>query len=354
MADRSISGSQVFPQLFLAFGIVGRDSRRGNGYHDELSLVSGAGKTVAVAGYQKMNALIILFLVSLLLGQLAGISVAQGVTLYLHDFAAVAILVYGILTGAIRRSMTGSRLVKSIVAFTIVGVLSLLVNASLVPTTALWKGSLYLLRWVVYAGVYFALAGSLVSSVFLLRGLFLLGTGLAVAGLFQFVFYPDLRNLMYLGWDPHYYRVFSTLFDPNFSGILFVLTLIVGVYLFLQKKSIWTIGGNRDNHDRAAFDVFAKQLSGISGRHRDVDSNTQEMESRPVWVAAVSRRHRVSAQTRARGVVVGPGLTRLCRASQIGVKASSVFLKNRWWGMDLTFCRFCGRSLRCLQKRERA
>ena len=190
-----------------------------------------------------MNALIILFLVSLLLGQLAGISVAQGVTLYLHDFAAVAILVYGILTGAIRRSMTGSRLVKSIVAFTIVGVLSLLVNASLVPTTALWKGSLYLLRWVVYAGVYFALAGSLVSSVFLLRGLFLLGTGLAVAGLFQFVFYPDLRNLMYLGWDPHYYRVFSTLFDPNFSGILFVLTLIVGVYLFLQKKSIWTIGG---------------------------------------------------------------------------------------------------------------
>ena len=190
-----------------------------------------------------MSALLFLFFASLLLGQLGGIPVAPGVTLYLHDFVAVAILGYGIFTGAIRRSMTGSRLVKPIVAFTMVGVLSLLLNASVVPTAALWKGSLYLLRWVGYAGVYFALVGSLVSSVFLLRGLFILGTGLAVAGLLQFVFYPDLRNLMYLGWDPHYYRVFSTLFDPNFAGILFVLTLIVGVYLFLQKRSIWMIGG---------------------------------------------------------------------------------------------------------------
>lgn len=190
-----------------------------------------------------MNALIFLLFASLLFGQLTGISVAPGVTLYLRDFAAAAILVYGIFTGAIRRSMTGSFLVKPIGVFGVVCLLSLLVNASLVPTTALWKGSLYLLRWVVYAGVYFALVGSLVSSVFLLRGLFFLGTGLAVAGLFQFVFYPDLRNLIYLGWDPHYYRVFSTLFDPNFVGILFVLTLIVGIYLFLQKKNLWAIGG---------------------------------------------------------------------------------------------------------------
>lgn len=190
-----------------------------------------------------MQWLVVLLLVSLFTGQLGRISVVSGVSLYIHDLVVVAILGYGIISGSIRRSMRGSRLLKPVVAFTIVGLLSLLVNASAVPRDTLWKGSLYLLRWVAYAGVFFSLAGSSLSPFFLLRGLFFLGTGLASAGLFQFFFYPDLRNLMYLGWDPHYYRVFSTLFDPNFAGILFILTMIVGVSLLKEKKDIWIIGG---------------------------------------------------------------------------------------------------------------
>ncbi|MBI3577689.1 O-antigen ligase family protein [Candidatus Gottesmanbacteria bacterium] len=190
-----------------------------------------------------MHWLVVILLVSLLAGQLGATTLVPGITVYLHDFVVVAILAYGIFSGAIRRSMTKSRLVKPIVAFVAIGVLSLLINASSVSPDALLKGSLYLLRWVAYAGVYFALAGSLIPSLFLLRGLFLLGTGLAAAGLVQFFFYPDLRNLVYLGWDPHYYRVFSTLFDPNFAGILFVLTLIIGAQLLEKKRDIWVIGG---------------------------------------------------------------------------------------------------------------
>ncbi len=190
-----------------------------------------------------MQWLVVLLLVSLFAGQLGSISVVPGVTLYLHDVVVVVILGYGIFAGAIRRSIKKSHLVKPIAAFAIVGVLSLLVNASLVPPDAVWKGSLYLLRWVVYAGVYFSIAGSSLSAIFLFRGLFVLGTGLAAVGLFQFFFYPDLRNLMYVGWDPHYYRVFSTLFDPNFAGILFVLTLIIGVFLLEKKRDMGVIGG---------------------------------------------------------------------------------------------------------------
>jgi len=58
----------------------------------------------------------------------------------------------------------------------------------------------------------------------------------------QFFLYPDLRNLMYLGWDPHYYRLFSTLLDPNFAGIIFVFTVFLGCYMYLQKKSKWILG----------------------------------------------------------------------------------------------------------------
>ena len=52
----------------------------------------------------------------------------------------------------------------------------------------------------------------------------------------QYVWYPYLRNLYYLGWDPHLYRVFSTLLDPNFAGIIFAFTLFLGAYLWQKTK----------------------------------------------------------------------------------------------------------------------
>jgi len=44
-------------------------------------------------------------------------------------------------------------------------------------------------------------------------------------GLVQYWLYPDLRNLFYLGYDPHAYRMFGFYFDPNVFGILLVWTI---------------------------------------------------------------------------------------------------------------------------------
>ncbi len=49
-------------------------------------------------------------------------------------------------------------------------------------------------------------------------------------GYVQYLYYPSLRNLYYLGWDEHLYRLFSTLLDPNFAGVYIVLIF----YLFLS------------------------------------------------------------------------------------------------------------------------
>lgn len=57
--------------------------------------------------------------------------------------------------------------------------------------------------------------------------LLLSGVSIAVLGLLQFIFLPDLRFLAFLGFDPHLYRTVSTFVDPNFAGAFFVLTLLL-------------------------------------------------------------------------------------------------------------------------------
>lgn len=55
-----------------------------------------------------------------------------------------------------------------------------------------------------------------------------------IIGLYQFFYYYDLRDLFYIGWDNHYYRLTSTLFDPGFSASI----LIIGLYIFIKRKII--------------------------------------------------------------------------------------------------------------------
>lgn len=44
---------------------------------------------------------------------------------------------------------------------------------------------------------------------------------LVSTGLIQYLLYPDLRNLFYLGYDPHHYRLFGLFLDPNIIGLIF-------------------------------------------------------------------------------------------------------------------------------------
>lgn len=59
----------------------------------------------------------------------------------------------------------------------------------------------------------------------------------AVAGLLQFFFLPDLRILRFSGWDDHYLRLTSTLLDPSFTGILLFLGGVTLLHRLLSKYS---------------------------------------------------------------------------------------------------------------------
>lgn len=95
---------------------------------------------------------------------------------------------------------------------------------------------LYITRLIGYA--LFVFAVSLTLNHFQ-RGFLWLGCviGFLYLGLLQYVFLPDTRILAILGYDDHYYRLIGTLFDPNFTGIIFVL----GLLSILQRKLNLTV-----------------------------------------------------------------------------------------------------------------
>ena len=56
-------------------------------------------------------------------------------------------------------------------------------------------------------------------------------------GFLQYIIWPDLYNLKFLGWDPHQYRLVSTFLDPTFTGLIYLL-LITYLYIGNHPKAI--------------------------------------------------------------------------------------------------------------------
>lgn len=60
----------------------------------------------------------------------------------------------------------------------------------------------------------------------------------ALIGIAQFAIFPDFSKYVQHGWDPHYYRVLSTFFDPNYAGLLLSFGLLAGLYKLYQKPTL--------------------------------------------------------------------------------------------------------------------
>lgn len=187
-----------------------------------------------------MYYLLLLLLIVYPFGQLLTIPLGiPSVSLYVLDIVAVACVASLIFRfGSYKERIRQSSLVLPLGAFVFFGALGLLLNPLHLRADQLAISSLYLLRFVVYASLYFVTTWISDSHPHrqktVLYGLFSAGTCLGVFGIVQYFLYPNLRNLYYLGWDPHLYRLFSTLFDPNFTGIVLVLTILLGVHLWVE------------------------------------------------------------------------------------------------------------------------
>jgi len=182
------------------------------------------------------------FLISLSLGQLGRIPLPQKeIGLYVPDILLTLIILgYFFSLFKSRKSFPRISLFRPITSFILISFISLVLSLRLFGNKEIFIGGLYFIRWIAYAFVYFLSFG--IARVFgkesVIKVLVLTGTILALVGFLQLLVFPDFSFMTSLGWDPHYYRLLSTFFDPNFCGGFFVLvlSLLVSLYLFQPRR----------------------------------------------------------------------------------------------------------------------
>ncbi len=126
---------------------------------------------------------------------------------------------------------------KYIIMFCGIASVSLLVNFPRFSEEQILIGLLYLVRFVFYALIFFIVKSfpeSFRKKILIL--LCVAGVVIAFIGFIQYIYYSNLQNLYYLGWDHHMYRLFTVFFDPNYAGAFLVLVFTLIGTILLQKK----------------------------------------------------------------------------------------------------------------------
>lgn len=202
-----------------------------------------------------MITILLLYFLFLLLpfGQLTKLPINYPeVNVYAHDVVLVLLILVFALTKVFKKEkLVLPKTAPAIFIFIFSCLLSLIVNFKNYPLRNLLVASLYFLRWSFYALFYF-----FIYDLFkrrsrirnnIIQMLMIVGFTASFLGLLQYIFIPDIRPLTFLQWDDHYYRLVGTFLDPGFTGVIYVLSLILIVVLYwgemikFKKTSLWIL-----------------------------------------------------------------------------------------------------------------
>jgi len=186
--------------------------------------------------------LYLLLLVIFPLGVFIRITPLTNVNIYPQDLLVGLIFMITLII-YIRNGSEYKNIFKSIFLFNVIAIISLIINSARLSGTELLISSSYLLRLDAYFSlVFLGLFNFSKPQIKILEKTFLISSlTVVVLGFVQFVFYNNLRNLYYLGWDEHLYRMFSTFLDPNFMGLYLALLsiFIIGQIIKTNKKNTY-------------------------------------------------------------------------------------------------------------------
>lgn len=177
------------------------------------------------------------------LGELARIDSGNNIAVKANDILVGIVFLIGLLSYRKQiKKLLAVPFFKPFVAFTAVAALSLVINAFHLEQHQVIIAGLYLFRWIAYGSILFFLIPLEQTYKRTIEKTMVIGGGVIVfLGFLQYIFYPNLRNLYYLGWDEHLSRLFSTFLDPNFAGIFFALYLFFLGYMLFRtiEKRQW-------------------------------------------------------------------------------------------------------------------
>lgn len=191
-----------------------------------------------------LKVIFVLTLVALALGDLGRIQFENGIAVSPYDIGVGVLVLIWLTSLRWKKKNIKRSFLKPILIFTGVGLLSLLINSYRLNLEDFVISFLYLVRWIFYAGIYFVVTSfdsrfkKRIPLIMILVGVVFI----VLPGYFQYFLYPDLRNLYYLGWDEHLYRLVSTFLDPNFTASVLSLLLILILTMRLGRVG-WIFAG---------------------------------------------------------------------------------------------------------------
>lgn len=135
--------------------------------------------------------------------------------------------------------------------------------------------ALYLFRWLLYS-LFFASVVQLNKQPVVNYLPYYLGIVTAIVGLGQYLFFPDIRALQVLEWDPHYFRVVGTFLDPGFTGLILVFTLILLTLHPLKNRLVNLISWTASylafalTYSRSSYLAFLAAMAYIAWRRKSL------------------------------------------------------------------------------------
>ncbi len=217
-----------------------------------------------------------LLILSFPIAEVGRFQFSNGVAVSVNDILLMILVIAWIGSHLLnKRKIDKNSLTKPILVFVGVALISLIVNVPHLSFMNFLISFSYLLRWALYTSLFFIVNEfdkkfkNKIPYLMLFSGVIVV-----VAGYIQYFLYPSLRNLFYLGWDEHLYRMFSSFLDPNFAGTFFVLLFIfiLGLnYRYLKTNlnkavvlgvlNIFVLLAVYLTYSRSAFVMLAVSLS---------------------------------------------------------------------------------------------
>lgn len=159
------------------------------------------------------------------------------VNLYMSDFVAfLSVFLWIFYNKVLFDLLKKDNIIWYFLFFIFIGFVSLLHTPININVGERIISLFYLIRYAFYfiffVNVKYLCQSKWLTMKSLLNYFVVIGVILSVFGWLQYFLYPDLRNLFYLGWDPHDKRIFATYFDPNFLGLILLLSFFA---LFFTK-----------------------------------------------------------------------------------------------------------------------